>query len=670
MGWIRWLGAGVLLVLVSTLLPLAAAGAVTPAAAVGDVVITEPYGQSETVQVEVPVTLSVPATGSVAARLANGRGHGRQRGFRRGQRPPHPRRRIVGGGIVVTIRADRAAESPETFAVELTAASGATLADAAGAVTIRDGAKNGGVSVGDVTVLEPDAGTAQVAVPLTIAIVPTKAVSVTWELRSATGTTGSDVVAASGTTTIPKGALTAVVRSRDPRRHHRRARRDRRLRRDVREGRRSGRRARVDRHPERRSRTASDPDTDTHPQADSHADADTDAHVAPTPTPVPGDFTWQPPAGSVPAQGTVLYVESAAGDYVGQGQTYLYTLANSLIGVSTTGSRIDLSIDGEEYWDASLVEPAGPAVVTGFWANLPGYTGGNAPALRFFGEGRSCISGSVNRFAVDEVTYENGSLQEPDRTLRAAMQRNGAAAARLPALRCQRSHDPAPPGDPAAFSWSPPSWVVPTSGNYLYYESQPGDYIGQGQTRMFTTYLATFTVTESSGHVRARTVQGNFDNWWDLDISGPDAQDQLVRGLYADVQRYPFHNPVEGGLDFSGDGRGCNELEATFAVDEVRTTPTACARVSVRSSSAATTAAPRCSGRSAGIETRASRRSRRHRADSADQRRGTLRRCASPWPRTMPGSRSRSRSSAGSARSGTRRWTSGPIPPNRSTTRM
>jgi hypothetical protein len=202
--------------------------------------------------------------------------------------------------------------------------------------------------------------------------------------------------------------------------------------------------------------------------------------------------------------------------------------------------------------------------------------------LRFFGEGRSCISGSVNRFAVDEVTYEGGALRSL--TARFEQRCNATAPPMLGFLRFDANDPttPPPPGDPAAFTWSPPPGVVPTSGNYLYYESQPGDYIGQGQTRLFTTFLATFSVTESSGHVRARTIQGNFDNWWDLDVSGPDAQYQLVRGLYADVQRYPFHNPVEGGLDFSGDGRGCNELDATFAVDEVSYDAEGLRSVSVR----------------------------------------------------------------------------------------
>ena len=223
MGWIRWLGAGVLLVLVSTLLPLAAAGAVTPAAAVGDVVVTEPFGQSETVQVEVPVTLSVPATGPVAIDWRTVAGTAGSADFVASSGRLTLAAGSSGGGIVVTIRADRAAESPETFAVELTAASGATLADAAGAVTIRDGGKNGGVSVGDVTVLEPDAGTAQVAVPLTIAIVPTKAVSVTWELRSATGNDGLRRRCGVRHHDDRQGSAHGRRSHRDPRRHHRRA---------------------------------------------------------------------------------------------------------------------------------------------------------------------------------------------------------------------------------------------------------------------------------------------------------------------------------------------------------------------------------------------------------------------------------------------------------------
>jgi hypothetical protein len=74
-------------------------------------------------------------------------------------------------------------------------------------------------------------------------------------------------------------------------------------------------------------------------------------------------------------------------------------------------------------------------------------------------------------------------------------------------------------------------------------------------------------VTESSGVVRIRTAQVN--GIWDTNLSGPDAQVQLLPGLYDELGRYPFHNPTEGGLSMSGEGRGCNELAGAFAVDAI-----------------------------------------------------------------------------------------------------
>ena len=59
----------------------------------------------------------------------------------------------------------------------------------------------------------------------------------------------------------------------------------------------------------------------------------------------------------------------------------------------------------------------------------------------------------------------------------------------------------------------------------------------------------------------------NFD--WRLDVDGRWNQQRLTVGLYEDVQRFPFHNKAKGGLNFSGEGRGCNELVGAFAIDEI-----------------------------------------------------------------------------------------------------
>ena len=55
----------------------------------------------------------------------------------------------------------------------------------------------------------------------------------------------------------------------------------------------------------------------------------------------------------------------------------------------------------------------------------------------------------------------------------------------------------------------------------------------------------------------------------DIKIGLAQQNTQLLPGLYEDLGRHPFHNPTEGGLSMYGDGRGCNELDGAFAVDEI-----------------------------------------------------------------------------------------------------
>ena len=44
---------------------------------------------------------------------------------------------------------------------------------------------------------------------------------------------------------------------------------------------------------------------------------------------------------------------------------------------------------------------------------------------------------------------------------------------------------------------------------------------------------------------------------------------QLQPGFYPGLTRYPFNNPVLGGISWYGDGRGCNTLKGWFTVDNV-----------------------------------------------------------------------------------------------------
>ena len=61
------------------------------------------------------------------------------------------------------------------------------------------------------TVLEPDAGGVDVPISVTVPSAPSKPVTFAWQLRAGTASIGSDVVAASGSGVIPKGALSAIL---------------------------------------------------------------------------------------------------------------------------------------------------------------------------------------------------------------------------------------------------------------------------------------------------------------------------------------------------------------------------------------------------------------------------------------------------------------------------
>ena len=116
--------------------------------------------------------------------------------------------------------------------------------------------------------------------------------------------------------------------------------------------------------------------------------------------------------------------------------------------------------------------------------------------------------------------------------------------------------------------------LLSTTGAYaqttlLSLNSQPGDYIGQGQQR---------TLTAADGQFSARA---NYDNgvslsfhghdmavWWYLDFAAPGNL-RLTPGVYELATRFPFQAATVPGLSVSGEGRGCNTLTGRFEVLEV-----------------------------------------------------------------------------------------------------
>lgn len=108
---------------------------------------------------------------------------------------------------------------------------------------------------------------------------------------------------------------------------------------------------------------------------------------------------------------------------------------------------------------------------------------------------------------------------------------------------------------------------VASAGSQLTLNSEPGDYIGQGQNSVYTDAGSAFKY--STNYHNGITVAITSSNtWWTLSLAAP-GNAQIQPGIYEQAARFPFQAADKPGLDFSGNGRGCNSLTGKFKVSKV-----------------------------------------------------------------------------------------------------
>ena len=114
------------------------------------------------------------------------------------------------------------------------------------------------------------------------------------------------------------------------------------------------------------------------------------------------------------------------------------------------------------------------------------------------------------------------------------------------------------------------SWFLaaPAFGqqSILYFKSEPGDWVGQGQELTLTSDDTVFVARRIYRNGVSFWIR-NPSNWWSASF-GPPAGMELVEGSYENATRWPFQEPTVPGLSFSGNGRGCNRLTGRFEVLE------------------------------------------------------------------------------------------------------
>ncbi len=116
------------------------------------------------------------------------------------------------GTIPAEVIGDGVDESTERFRVEITSAPGTIIEDHSTTVKIKDDDREPDVSIGDATVVEGNAGTSAVAVPVTLSGPSGRAVSVEYRTHHRSARSGKDFVRARGEVVIAPGTTHAVIR--------------------------------------------------------------------------------------------------------------------------------------------------------------------------------------------------------------------------------------------------------------------------------------------------------------------------------------------------------------------------------------------------------------------------------------------------------------------------
>jgi uncharacterized repeat protein (TIGR01451 family) len=298
-----------------------------------------------------------------------------------------------------------------------------------------------------------------------------------------------------------------------------------------------------------------------------------DANLPPGPVNPPPAGLWSAPTASLPSSGNYVYLhDSDPFDFVGHGVRDVYTPLNSVITMAASNGLVSFGVNGAYIWHFEL---KGMSPLTqlqpGYYpiADLP-YPSNNPSraGMSFSGDGHGCLY-TEGWFVVDNAVYQNGVLVAFDGRMQQHCD-NDAGLSRIQIRwRADDVTQPTGPGAPPAGLWNAPANVVPASGNFVYLDSDAGDFIGSGIKKLYTPLDSVFTPSggiTSAGNRFVLTLDAE-ENWTGV-FQGMQRLTKLEAGYYPDVIRW-VGNPATGGLDFSGEGRGCNQLDGWFAIDEI-----------------------------------------------------------------------------------------------------
>lgn len=273
-------------------------------------------------------------------------------------------------------------------------------------------------------------------------------------------------------------------------------------------------------------------------------------------------------SGSARAQTTYLQHFSQPGDFIGGGTQGLTTPGagwtftfsyNALSGV-----QVNLQGSGSNNWSLHFdngtdtpLQPGTYLYATRWPFNPPGTAG-----LSVTRNSSGCNT-LFGRFVVSEISVSPGG-QLLSFAVDFEQHCEGNDAALFGTLRYNSSA-------PSLLTRLINAANVPES---YYYVSDPGDFVGQGQTALITNATHYFTRSASPlGVVSLNIQQPTFVQPWFFVNFDTGTDQPMVPGIYLGATRYPFNAPGIPGLSVTHTGNGCNTLMGQFVVSEIQTGP-------------------------------------------------------------------------------------------------
>lgn len=271
----------------------------------------------------------------------------------------------------------------------------------------------------------------------------------------------------------------------------------------------------------------------------------------------------------VPGSGTVVRLQSFAGDTLGQGSSQNNTLADAGIAVEAAGSGLKITVRGERFWEIWIrTDTVGNLVRegqhTGLRRNILG--GDSVVGFDVQREAQACQNAD-GLLSVDRVVYAQGALAEVE--LRFAQRCDGATGQLQGQVRWVASEQPvrAAAAPVPADLWRPAATAVPAAGNWVYIEANGFEPVFEGRTQTFTEQNSVLDVNAAGDRIDIN-VRG-FDLWF-ARLRGIQRPEGLTVGHYPMLRGFgPRYNPARGALSWYRGTAICDDPSGWFALDRI-----------------------------------------------------------------------------------------------------